>query len=539
MPTAAAAASKIAVVVRLRPLLSGEDAAAPTPTMPAPASPAQLSASFLPASAAAAWAAAAGSSAPPARAPTVEVRGRCCRVRRRRRSGGGGGGCSGVDGEGSTFVVDACLPPERTQADVYAAVARPLVDAAQAGRNASLLAYGPTGAGKTYTVFGTPEAPGVVPRVLDDVCGRAGAVVSVAMVEVSREKAYDLLAPAATGGGARRRQCVEVRGTSEGGFYAARLTRRRAATAADALRTLARGAARRLAAPTLANSASSRSHVIVEVSVGRSGGAGASRITVVDLAGSESVKRSGVVGDQAAQAGTINLSLLELGRVVQQMAAGGGGAGRGAVSFRGSTLTKLLQECVSGDSLTTLLVAVSPLRRDAGRTVGALQFADRVKQLSTRPVVAAAETTTTTTGVGADRLGTEEAEGERGAAVVESQQRLRRALAACLAEISDLRGENERLAAAAAAARSIPPVCPAEVALALVERNERSSLERKRGEEAAASPAQQYESACAPPASLKERWAVRRQRRLTAPRQQQQQQQPGSVCPSSLSSMSC
>ena len=52
--------------------------------------------------------------------------------------------------------------------EVYDATTRALVQKVVQGGNATVLAYGATGAGKTYTMVGTAEEPGVMVRALDD-----------------------------------------------------------------------------------------------------------------------------------------------------------------------------------------------------------------------------------------------------------------------------------------------------------------------------------------------------------------------------------
>ena len=59
----------------------------------------------------------------------------------------------GPDEASGHYALDAILPPEATQADVYAH-ASGLVDSVFQGYNATLLAYGQTGSGKTHSVMG-------------------------------------------------------------------------------------------------------------------------------------------------------------------------------------------------------------------------------------------------------------------------------------------------------------------------------------------------------------------------------------------------
>ena len=74
------------------------------------------------------------------------------------------------------------FPPSATQADVYAAAVRPIVEDVLAGYNGTVMAYGQTGAGKTHTLSCVqPEAIGAVPRAIAEVfrgTSRAGSRVT-------------------------------------------------------------------------------------------------------------------------------------------------------------------------------------------------------------------------------------------------------------------------------------------------------------------------------------------------------------------------
>lgn len=81
---------------------------------------------------------------------------------RLRRGGSGGGGAGGS--YGSHF--DCVLGPECSQAEVYAPMAGAMRASAR-GINATVFAYGQTGTGKTYSMFGpaTDDARRYVLRV--------------------------------------------------------------------------------------------------------------------------------------------------------------------------------------------------------------------------------------------------------------------------------------------------------------------------------------------------------------------------------------
>lgn len=73
-----------------------------------------------------------------------------------------------------------------------------------------------------------------------------------------------------------------------------------------------------------------------------------------DLAGSERIKKTKASGERLQEAQHINSSLLELGNVIQALAEGN----RSHVPFRNSTLTRLLQEGLSGNCKTRLVVSL-------------------------------------------------------------------------------------------------------------------------------------------------------------------------------------
>jgi kinesin family protein C2/C3 len=98
------------------------------------------------------------------------------------------------------------------------------------------------------------------------------------------------------------------------------------------------------------------------------------RLHLVDLAGSERINKSGATGQALKEAQNINKSLSALGDVIQARMNK-----QGHVPFRNSSLTYLLQDSLSQDSKTLMLVCVSPLLYNSEETFCSLNFASRVK----------------------------------------------------------------------------------------------------------------------------------------------------------------
>ena len=68
------------------------------------------------------------------------------------------------------FTFDQVGDGSTSQAEVFELVGRPLAGACLDGYNATIFAYGQTGAGKTFTMMGpsvTDETRGLTPRVLE------------------------------------------------------------------------------------------------------------------------------------------------------------------------------------------------------------------------------------------------------------------------------------------------------------------------------------------------------------------------------------
>ena len=66
------------------------------------------------------------------------------------------------------YVFDVVFGADSTQEEVYSATTKHLVNNVLAGYNATVFAYGATGGGKTYTMVGAHDNPGIMVRALND-----------------------------------------------------------------------------------------------------------------------------------------------------------------------------------------------------------------------------------------------------------------------------------------------------------------------------------------------------------------------------------
>ncbi|PNI13473.1 KIF22 isoform 3 [Pan troglodytes] len=285
------------------------------------------------------------------------------------------------------YQFDAFYGERSTQQDIYAGSVQPILRHLLEGQNASVLAYGPTGAGKTHTMLGSPEQPGVIPRALMDLLqltreegaeGRPWALsVTMSYLEIYQEKVLDLLDPASGD--------LVIREDCRGNILIPGLTQKPITSFADFERHFLPASRNRTVGATRLNQRSSRSHAVLLVKVDQRERLAPFRqregkLYLIDLAGSEDNRRTGNKGLRLKESGAINTSLFVLGKVVDAL-----NQGLPRVPYRDSKLTRLLQDSLGGSAHSILIANIAPERRFYLDTVSALNFAARSKEVINRP----------------------------------------------------------------------------------------------------------------------------------------------------------
>lgn len=173
---------------------------------------------------------------------------------------------------------------------------------------------------------------------------------------------------------------LALRQRPDGEVYVENATGVRVASAADVLRVIAEGGARRTRAETNMNAASSRSHAVLILRLVLNFSDGTertSKLHVIDLAGSERADSTGARGERLREGASINKSLAALGGVIAALTS----PGRAHVPYRDSKLTRLLQDSLGGNSVTTMLCCVTMASSSYDETLSSLRFASRAKQI--------------------------------------------------------------------------------------------------------------------------------------------------------------
>ncbi|XP_037022403.2 kinesin-like protein KIFC2 isoform X5 [Artibeus jamaicensis] len=289
------------------------------------------------------------------------------------------------------FRLDWVFPPDASQEEVFREL-EPTVLSCLRGYSVCILTYGQTGTGKTYSMEGPPEDPGIAPRALQSLFRemRTGGrhCVTLSMVEIYNEAVRDLLAP-----GPPQRLVVRQGPPGQGGLQVAGLTYWDVPNLETLNQMLSLGRSNRATAATTMNQHSSRSHALVTLTLRAApptrGSGAAGTLHLVDLAGSERAWKAGAAcrarrdpedAQRMREARTINRSLLALGGVMAALRAR-----RPHVPFRDSQLTRLLQPALGSGATVVLLLQISTRPEDLGETVCSLKFAERVGQVELGP----------------------------------------------------------------------------------------------------------------------------------------------------------
>ncbi|KAH8899702.1 kinesin-domain-containing protein [Thozetella sp. PMI_491] len=342
------------------------------------------------------------------------------------------------------FVFDRVFSPDISQEGIWEYLSD-CVNAFTQGYNVSLLAYGQSGAGKSYTM-GTSgpleqddlEVMGVIPRAatalfekLDGPKGNPNRnsmsqlrapvrysqqlpsskggektwVLKATYVEIYNEQLRDLLIPEHVP--AHERGTVTIREDVKGNIILTGLRQVEINSVEDLMNALNQGSTLRQTDATAINARSSRSHAVFSLNLvqrkSKPSGQGAekrysvpleamtgtetwvttdSKMHFVDLAGSERLKNTGAQGERAKEGISINAGLAALGKVISQLSSRQAGA---HVSYRDSKLTRLLQDSLGGNAITYMIACVTPAEFHLSETLNTVQYAQRARAIQSKP----------------------------------------------------------------------------------------------------------------------------------------------------------
>lgn len=295
-----------------------------------------------------------------------------------------------VHDEARQFSFDKIFDENSTQKNVYEGIAKDAVVSVIEGYNSTIFAYGPTSSGKTYCMFGEQEEEkrGIIPRICEALFHEVEnkekvveATIKCSFLEIYKENIRDLLNKNHTDD-----ESLKIRHSEAGGIYIQGLKQKVVCSPEEILETIAYGATQRSTGSTSLNSVSSRSHAVLCLGLTQKLSDETeifSKMNLIDLAGSENVGKSEVVGSSLQEAQQINRSLSCLGNVINALTE----KGRDHIPYRDSKLTYLLQDSLGGNSRTILIITASSHSSCYYETLNTLKFGKRAKDIKNIPIV--------------------------------------------------------------------------------------------------------------------------------------------------------
>uniref|UniRef100_A0A8D1FYS5 Kinesin-like protein KIF21A n=1 Tax=Sus scrofa TaxID=9823 RepID=A0A8D1FYS5_PIG len=334
-------------------------------------------------------------------------------------------------GKDKAFTFDYVFDIDSQQEQIYTQCIEKLIEGCFEGYNATVFAYGQTGAGKTYTM-GTgfdvniiEEEQGIISRAVKHLfksieekkhasikngLPSPDFKVNAQFLELYNEEVLDLFDTTRDIDAKNKKSNIRIHEDSAGGIYTVGVTTRTVNTESEMMQCLKLGALSRTTASTQMNVQSSRSHAIFTIHLSQTRMCPqidtenaidnkvisessqmnefetlTAKFHFVDLAGSERLKRTGATGERAKEGISINCGLLALGNVIS--ALGDKSKRATHVPYRDSKLTRLLQDSLGGNSQTIMIACVSPSDRDFMETLNTLKYANRARNIKNKVMV--------------------------------------------------------------------------------------------------------------------------------------------------------
>ena len=281
------------------------------------------------------------------------------------------------------FKYDKIFNSESQQNQIYENVGKRIVGDVMEGYNGTIFAYGQSGSGKTYTMYG-PDIfddvyKGIIPRIVEDIFNYVEKAddnidfqFKLSVLEIYKEVMYDLLT--------QQIGDIKIQENPETGIVIEGLSEVYLSSIDEFFEYVDLSQSNRKVAETKLNHNSSRSHCILILEVTQSFKKEKlikkGTLNLVDLAGSEKVSKTGAVGLTLEEAKKINLSLSTLGNVIHALTHKSE-----HIPYRDSKLTRLLKESLGGNYKTSLIVTCSPHSYNLDEVISSLLFAKRVKTI--------------------------------------------------------------------------------------------------------------------------------------------------------------
>ena len=291
-----------------------------------------------------------------------------------------------------SFKFDKIFTKEATSEKIYLEICQDIIKGFLKGINGTIFTYGQTTSGKTYTILGNINYPGILPCSLKNLFDlleyqkkekNFNYNLYCSYIEIYNEIIHDLIGDA-TG--------CKIIEDSNYGLIVSEAQKICINSFEEGIQLKDIGEEKRQYKNTIINEYSSRSHTIFQLFLETSTMDEEnntvynkySLLNLVDLAGSERVnKDENLNANNNNETGYINKSLFALANVIKKLSENK----NNHIPYRDSKLTRLLSVALGGGSLVTIICNISPSANNYFQTVSTLRFASRAKNIRIKPEI--------------------------------------------------------------------------------------------------------------------------------------------------------
>ncbi|KAL2481545.1 ATP binding microtubule motor family protein [Abeliophyllum distichum] len=254
------------------------------------------------------------------------------------------------------YKLDAFFGQEDNNvSEIFQREVSPLISGIFQGYNATVFAYGATGSGKTYTMQGSDELPGLMSLSMSKIlsaCESTRSTIAISYYEVYLDRCYDLLE--------LKEQEFMVWEDKDGHVHLKGLAKVEVNSMSSFHEIFSCALQRRKVARTGLNDVSSRSHGVLVITVSTPscdsvGNMITGKLNLIDLAGNEDNRRTCNDGIRLQESAKINLSLFALSNVIYAL-----NNGMSRIPYRESKLTRILQDSLGGTSCALMVACLNP-----------------------------------------------------------------------------------------------------------------------------------------------------------------------------------